>query len=187
LRQIIDKVHFPKKMALVAIASTTVAAFACCTPTATKEPDFTDVPMSSYSVLWEPQSLTLEELEALAKVEPNLLPSNPKPWTSEDVEAMVLTLAGECYEDKPHDKRKVCEVILNRVSSAGFGNTVLEVVSAPNQFNGYWTQSRSVSANDYEVAEQALQDWYDNDCKPFSEYLFFRTGGNRKNQFRSEY
>ena len=31
-----------------------------------------------------------------------------KPWSDEDVEAMVLTLAGECYEDKEQDKRLVC-------------------------------------------------------------------------------
>ena len=34
---------------------------------------------------------------------------------------MVLTLAGECYEDKEQDKRLVCEVILNRVSAGNFG------------------------------------------------------------------
>ena len=47
-----------------------------------------------------------------------------KPWTEEDVKAIVLTLAGECYNDKPRDKRLVCEVILNRVSHKDFPNTI---------------------------------------------------------------
>ena len=101
---------------------------------------------------------------------------------------MVLTLAGECYEDKEQDKRLVCEVILNRVSVGNFGgDTILEVVSAPNQFDGYWRQSRPVSENDYEIAEQALSDWYAIGCQPLSGYLFFEAGENRENIFRCEY
>lgn len=109
------------------------------------------------------------------------------PWTDEEVYAMALTLAGECYEDKPQDKRLVCEVILNRVSTEGFPDTVIGVVSAPNQFNGYWKQSRDVSENDIEIATQALRDWYDNDCQPLSKYLFFSAGENRENEFREEF
>lgn len=110
------------------------------------------------------------------------------PWSDEDVEAMALTLAGECYEDKEQDKRLVCEVILNRVSAGNFGgDTVLAVVSAPNQFDGYWRQSRPVSENDYAVAEQALSDWYAGGCQPLSELLYFEAGENRENVFRSEY
>ena len=37
-------------------------------------------------------------------------------WTEQEVQAIALTLAGECYDDKEWDKRRVCEVILNRVS-----------------------------------------------------------------------
>lgn len=108
-------------------------------------------------------------------------------WTDEELEAMVLTLAGECYDDKVQDKRLVCEVILNRVSDGRFGDSVLEVVSAPNQFAWYWEQSRPISDNDYDVASEALNDWYENDCEALSEYLFFVAGDNRENVFRSEY
>lgn len=100
---------------------------------------------------------------------------------------MALTLAGECYDHKTEDKRRVCEVILNRVSDGRFGNSIMEVLTAENQFNGYWTQSRPVSANDYEIAEQVLRDWYDGGCKALSEYLFFSASDNLENQFRSEY
>ncbi len=111
----------------------------------------------------------------------------PNQWTDEEIDAMVLTLAGECYDDKVQDKRLVCEVILNRVSDGRFGDSVLEVVSAPNQFAGYWEQSRPISDNDYDVASEALNDWYENDCEALSEYLFFVAGDNRENVFRSEY
>ena len=109
------------------------------------------------------------------------------PWTAEELDAMALTLAGECYEHKPQDKRRVCEVILNRVSDGGFGSSIIEVLSAENQFNGYWVQSRTVSENDYEVAEQALRDWYNGGCKALSKYLFFCAGDNLENEFRSEF
>ena len=99
-----------------------------------------------------------------------------KPWTDQDVQAIALTLAGECYNDKVYDKRRVCEVILNRVSDGSWGDTVLEVLASSSQFNGYWKQNRPVSENDMEVAEQALSD-----------YLYFCAGENRENTFRSEY
>lgn len=108
-------------------------------------------------------------------------------WTDEELDAMALTLAGECYDDKEQDKRLVCEVILNRVSNEDFADSIIDVLSAPNQFNGYWSQSRTASANDYEVARQALEDWYANDCKPLSGYLLFEAGDNRENIFQTEF
>jgi hypothetical protein len=110
-----------------------------------------------------------------------------KPFSDEEVEVIARTLAGECYDDKMADKRKVVEVILNRVSDGGFGENVIDVVTAKGQFAGYWRQSRPVSESDIQIAEETLIDWYANDCKALSEYLFFRSGPNRENVFRSEY
>lgn len=104
-------------------------------------------------------------------------------WSEQDLAAIVQTLAGECYDDKEHDKRRVVEVILNRVSDGRFGDSIFEVVSAKNQFVGYWNPSRPISESDIKIAEQTLQDWYDNDCKPLSKYLYFRAGENRENTF----
>lgn len=110
-----------------------------------------------------------------------------KPFSDEEVEAIVRTLAGECYDDKMADKRKVIEVIVNRVSDGRFGENVIDVVTAKGQFAGYWRQSRPVSESDIQIAEETLTDWYANDCKALSEYLFFSSGPNRENVFRSEY
>lgn len=110
-----------------------------------------------------------------------------QPWTDEEVEAIALVLAGECYEDKKQDKRRVCEVILNRVSSDEFDDTVIGVITKSSQFHGYWAQSRPVSDDDRAVAEQALKDWYSTGCAPLSEYLYFEAGDNRENEFRKEF
>jgi len=114
-------------------------------------------------------------------------PLEEKPFSDEEVEAIVRTLAGECYNDKMADKRKVVEVIVNRVSDGGFGENVIDVVTAKGQFAGYWNQSRPVSESDIQIAEETLTDWYANDCKALSEYLFFSSGPNRENVFWSEY
>lgn len=135
----------------------------------------------------EQPTATLVQFSA-APVLPTPAPTEQSPlWSEEDLRDMTLTLAGECYDDKETDKRLVCEVILNRVCAGTFGDTIHEVVSAPHQFNGYWSQSREVSASDIRIAEQALTDWYENGCEPLSEYLYFTAGENRENSFRSEY
>lgn len=118
-------------------------------------------------------------------------PSEPvlgeEPFSDEEVDAIVQTLAGECYDDKLADKRKVVEVVLNRVSDGRFGESVLEVVSAKGQFCDYWKQSRPVSESDIQIAEETLTEWYENDCEALSEYLFFCAGPNRENIFRTDY
>ncbi len=114
-------------------------------------------------------------------------PLEEKPFLDEEVEAIARTLAGECYDDKMADKRKVAEVIVNRVSDGRFGESVIEVVSAKGQFNGYWKQSRPVSDSDIRIAKETLREWYENDCKKLSEYLFFSAGPNRENVFRTQY
>jgi len=188
----IEKVSPARKLMLAVTVGTTLALLLTCCASLTKEPDSSTVSLNTsipYELL-EPEALTREQLEALAEVEPSLLPSEePEPlsWMDAELEAMALTLAGECYDENERDKRLVCEVILNRVSDGSFGDSIIEVLTAENQFEGYWTQSRPVSANDYEVSEQALRDWYDNGCEALSEYIFFCAGDNHENIFRSEF
>lgn len=137
-----------------------------------------------------PTSVPEPQIVVQATAPENYTQPKEKPiqlWTDEELELIALTLAGECYNDKTQDKRLVCEVILNRVSDGRFGDSVTKVITAPNQFKGYWTQSRPVSDSDYEVTAEALEDWYANDCEALSEYLFFVAGDNRENVFRSEY
>lgn len=129
-------------------------------------------------------NIELNRMPVLVLAEPA---PTENPWTDEEIEAMALVLAGECYEDKKQDKRHVCEVILNRVSSDEFDDTIIGVITKPSQFHGYWQQSRPVSEDDRAVAEQALKDWYSLGCAPLSEYLYFEAGDNRENEFRKEF
>lgn len=105
----------------------------------------------------------------------------PKPlYTEEDLTAITLTLAGECYDDEIQDKYNVAWTIINRVRNGNFGgNTVLQVVSCTLygvQFVGYWTQSRPVSDNDYVVAKEVLTAFYAGKPAPV-DYLYFHSGG----------
>ena len=65
-------------------------------------------------------SPTSDEPKSIAKV------AQPQ-WSEIERHAIAKTLAGECYDDKELDKRRVCEVILNRVSNKNFADTILEV------------------------------------------------------------
>jgi spore germination cell wall hydrolase CwlJ-like protein len=124
------------------------------------------------------------ETEPITETEPFI---ETEPFTDEEVEVIAKTLAGECYDDKLNDKRLVVEVILNRVSDGRFGESVIEVVSAKGQFNGYWKQNRPVSDSDIRIAKETLREWYENDCKKLSEYLYFCAGPNKENVFRTKY
>lgn len=107
--------------------------------------------------------------------------------SNEEIDAVAVTIAGECYDDKPADKRRVAEVIVNRVSDGRFGDSIIKVIKAPGQFYGYWSQNRPVSENDVQIAEETLYDWYAGNCKALSEYLYFCAGSNRENKFRTQF
>lgn len=137
-----------------------------------------------------PQTLTTPHASIAPSV--TVTPAQPSepaqtPWTEEEVLAIAKTLAGECYEDKTQDKRLVAEVIVNRVSAGHFGDTVIDVVTSPYQFVGYWNPSREISESDMQIATETLRDWYANDCAALSEWLYFTAGDNRENNFRTEY
>lgn len=137
-------------------------------------------------VQW-PRPIAAVLLIALLLFAPRAMAAEDVPWTEADVMAIAQTLAGECYEDKPHDKRLVAEVIVNRVSAGAFRDTVIAVVRQPHQFSGYWSSGREISESDITIATETLRDWYENDCAALSEWLYFAAGENRENCFRKHY
>jgi hypothetical protein len=104
----------------------------------------------------------------LRVIEPTPEPAQIPP---EDVTAIALTLAGEEYEWEPGRKRIIAEIICNRASVNGV--SIVDVVSAPGQFAGYWRQSRDISQNDVDVAAEVLTAWYGNGNEPLSELYYF--------------
>lgn len=160
------------KKALVISAIVVISAAAASAIIPTKK-----VPPQKYEAHEQPQIIVPLETFHEEVVEPQTL------WSDDELQAIAQTLAGECYEDMEHDKRLVCEVILNRVSDERFAETIIGVLETPGAFQGYWHQSRAVSENDLAVAEQTLQDWHANNCQPLSHFRFFCAGGNRENIF----
>lgn len=168
------------KLSLTAFAAVALLfIFAACSGETPTEPAVeSEAPPSPSTIIVEtPTPIEVKPITTPA-------PGEETKWTDDELQAMALTLAGECYDDKAHDKRLVCEVILNRVSDGRFGDSICEVLTAENQFAGYWRQSRPVTDNDIEIASQTLDDWFKNNCEALSEYLFFCAGDNRENSFR---
>lgn len=165
-----------KQMKIIILFLTVMFIFTSCSPTTRDlEPeDFSTQEVVS-TIAPTVKVLPIEHVEETKDV---------KMFSDEEVKAITQTLAGECYDDKIEDKRKVTEVILNRVSNENFGDTVIDVVSAKGQFCGYWKQSRPISENDIQIAEETLERWYANDREALSDYLFFHAGPNRENVFR---
>lgn len=108
------------------------------------------------------------------------------PYTPEELHAMALTLAGECYDNQPQDKRNVAWVICNRARDGRFGEGIIGVVSSTEhaiQFAGYWVQSRPISDNDLEIAEEVLTAYYAGEDS-IHDYLYFTGGTGYTNNFR---
>lgn len=118
---------------------------------------------------------------------PTEAPEEPVlPYTPEEVHAMALTLAGECYENQPQDKRDVAWVICNRATDGRFGEGIVGVVSSTEhavQFAGYWAQGRSISESDIDIAEEVLAAYYAGE-EPIHDYLYFTGGTGVTNNFR---
>ena len=125
-----------------------------------------------------PPSPIVEPIETLEEIEPLYRP--------EEVEAVAVTLAGECYDDQAQDKRNVAWVICNRTKDGRFGEGIVGVVSSTEyavQFNGYWIQSREISDNDRAIAEEVLAAYYSGE-PPLHDYLYFTGGTGITNKFR---
>lgn len=110
---------------------------------------------------------------------------------AEDVEAIARTLYGECGGvETVAEQEAVAWVILNRLD-AGYADTVLGVVSAPGQFEGY-SPEHPLWPELVEVAERVLRMHHreqrggcvDRVLGP--EYLWF-SGDGKRNYFRCEY
>lgn len=109
----------------------------------------------------------------------------------ESVEAIAKTLYGECRGvESTAQKAAVAWVILNRVD-AGFGETVLDVVSEPNQFLGY-NPDYPVTDELRELAEDVLIRWQlEKEGVAVGrvlpeDYLWFR-GDGEYNYFRNDF
>lgn len=110
-----------------------------------------------------------------------------------DIVAIAKTLYGECRGiPSTTEKAAVVWCILNRVDSPSFDDTIIEVITAPYQFDGY-DYNNPVLDDLYDLAEDVVNRWYKE--KDGSEdvgrvlpytYLFF-IGDGYHNHFRESY
>ena len=112
-------------------------------------------------------------------------------YTQEDVIAIAKMLYGESRGCSIDNQQKAVWCVLNRVDADGFPDTIIEVLSQPNQFHGYST-AFPVWDELTAVAEDVLTRWSlekqgvaVNRELPKS-YLYF-TGTGRENIFREAY
>lgn len=91
-------------------------------------------------------AMTLAEIataERTAKIEKTHVKSIPVTYrdpisiTDEDLRVFALVVAAEAYWEPYDGKLAVANVILNRLISGKYGDTVYDVVTAPGQFSGY--------------------------------------------------
>lgn len=124
------------------------------------------------------------------------IPVIEKPKTynipQEDINALARTIWGEARGvPSKAEQAAVAWCVLNRVD-AGYGSTVLEVVSAPGQFYGY-SVNYPLDDDLVELAKDVLTRWYrekDGETDvgrtlPSDYYYFNGSGGH--NWFRKEF
>ena len=112
-------------------------------------------------------------------------------YTHDDVIAIAKMLYGESRGCTVDNQRKAVWCVLNRVDADGFPDTIIGVLSQPDQFHGYST-AFPVWDELTAVAEDVLTRWSlekqgvaVNRELPKS-YLYF-TGTGRENIFREAY
>ena len=112
-------------------------------------------------------------------------------YTHDDVIAVAKMLYGESRGCTIDNQKKAVWCVLNRVDADGFPDTIIGVLSQPNQFHGYST-AFPVWDELTAVAEDVLTRWSlekqgvaVNRELPKS-YLYF-TGTGRENVFREAY
>ena len=112
-------------------------------------------------------------------------------YTQEDVIAIAKMLYGESRGCSVSNQQKAVWCVLNRVDADGFPDTIIGVLSQPNQFHGYST-AFPVWDELTAVAEDVLTRWSlekqgvaVNRELPKS-FLYF-TGTGRENIFREVY
>lgn len=138
----------------------------------------------------EPPVCTLP-LEVVSEVTPEERVIEYEPDEAEII-ALAQTIYGEARGCSVTEQAGVAWTILNRLDNGNYGDTVLEVVSAPGQFAGY-SPNHPVTDELYELARDVLiRHWNEQQGLPDvgrvipKEYLYF-TGDGVRNYFRTTY
>lgn len=108
------------------------------------------------------------------------------PYTpdEESVVALAQTLYGECRGCSELQQKAVCWCVFNRVDSPKFPDTVIGVLSAPNQFAGY-SESFPVTDELYQLAYDCMVDWHNGENRVLDKDMCWFSGWGKINHFRN--
>ena len=101
-----------------------------------------------------------------------------------EVTALAQTLYGECRGCSELQQKAVCWCVFNRVDDSRFPDTIIGVVSAPLQLQGY-SSSNPVWDNLYDIAYSCMVDWHKGENRVLDEDMCWFSGWNRINHFRN--
>lgn len=142
------------------------------------------------------QEIWWEEYYILKNQPVEEVPMVEKPKTynipQEDINALARTIWGEARGvPSKAEQAAVAWCVLNRVD-AGYGDTVLEVVSAPGQFYGY-SSNYPLDDDLVDLAKDVLTRWYrekdgETDVgRTLPPGYYYFSGDGYHNYFRKEY
>lgn len=89
-----------------------------------------------------------------------------------EAEYIAKLLYGQARYNSPEAQKAIAWLIINRVESPYYPNTVQEVVEQPSQWMGY-NDNNIIEDRLYEVALTAVNDWHNGAHRPFSaDFLY---------------
>ena len=178
--------------ALFVVAITLIIALAITKISNRSNATYTYTPSASE----HPAEVSKEtQLAATAPKETEAPVAEAPAWAPDpaEVEALAKTLYGECRGVKSQmEQAAVAWVVLNRVDSRYYPNTVLEVITQPRQFHGY-DEDYPVLPTLKAIAEDVLTKWHmektgEEDCGRVlpATYIYF-VGDGTHNYFTEEF
>ena len=89
-----------------------------------------------------------------------------------EAEYIAKLLYGPARYNSPEAQKAIAWLIINRVESPYYPNSVQEVVEQPSQWMGY-NDNNIIEDNLYEIALTAVNDWHNGAHRPFSaDFLY---------------
>ena len=89
-----------------------------------------------------------------------------------EAEYIAKLLYGQARYNSPEAQKAIAWLIINRVESPYYPNSVQEVVEQPSQWMGY-NDNNIIEDRLYEVALTAVNDWHNGEHRPFSaDFLY---------------
>lgn len=172
----------PESAKTEAVTTTTTAK-----KTAETKAETTTTKKTTTAAKTETEKKTEKTTTTTAKKEDNSGKTAVISYTDEEFEMLCYVLQGEVGNCSEGSKIAVANVIINRVKSNLFPNSIEGVLTAPNQFtaiSGYYNRTKTPSQNTIDCAKRALEG-EDNTNGAIYYYAPKYCGGSTASWFES--